>query len=224
MMDTISLSQKIYLLSIHPKKGGIVGSAQSALNYILIGAVLLELSMDKKIEFVNKKIVVKNSKSSNPLHQFLLKKLAKSKRELKISIWISKLTFSAKHIKREVRNELLKKRVIRVVQKRFIFFSWQQPEILNFQLLYKLLAKIDSEVFKGTKNPEDLVLLSLIIPAGLLKRIFPEKEKRKRAKQKLNVLLNKNQLSLAVKNAIAASNAVLISIGILNAGNSAVGR
>ena len=223
-MDTISLSQKIYLLSIHPKKGGIVGSAQSALNYILIGAVLLELSMDKKIEFVNKKIVVKNSKSSNPLHQFLLKKLAKSKRELKISIWISKLTFSAKHIKREVRNELLKKRVIRVVQKRFIFFSWQQPEILNFQLLYKLLAKIDSEVFKGTKNPEDLVLLSLIIPAGLLKRIFPEKEKRKRAKQKLNVLLNKNQLSLAVKNAIAASNAVLISIGILNAGNSAVGR
>ena len=216
MTERISLSQKIYLLGIHPKKGGIVASAQSAMNYVLIGALLLELSLDQKIDFQNNKIVVKSTKSSNPMHQYLLNKFAKSKRELKISTWMSKLNFSSKYIKRKIQKELVRKRVIRMVQKRFLFFSWKSPEIVNFQLVYKIISKVESLIFKGSENPNELVLISFLKPAGLLKRIFPDAKKRKLAKQKINTVIQKNQLSVAVNNSIAASQAVLISIGIVH--------
>ena len=114
----------------------------------------------------------------------------------------------------------MKKRVIKMVQKRFLFFHWWSPEIVNFQVLYKLLAKIDSLVFKGTDIEEELVLLSFLKPGGLLTRIFPDREKRKHAKEKLNLIMNKNQLSIATNNAIAAAQAVEMAVSVLNAVNS----
>lgn len=220
MNDTISLSEKIYLLGINPKKGGIVMAANSAMNYVLIGGLLLELSLKKNIVFEKNRIVIKNNKSSNSLHQFMLDKIGKSNKELKISTWISKFTFSIKFIKKEVQQALMKKRVIKMVQRRFLFFHWGSPEIVNFQVLYKLLAKIESQVFKGTDIEEELVLLSFLKPAGLLTRIFPDREKRKHAKEKLNLIMNKNQLSIATNNAIAAAQAVEIAVSVLNSVNS----
>jgi hypothetical protein len=219
MNDTLSLSQEIYLLSVHPKKGGIIVSANSAMNYILVGALFLELFIDNKIEFDNKKIILKNDKSSNHLHQYLLDKFKKSKKELKISTWVNKLAFSMKFIRNEIQKELVEKRVIRMVQKQFLFIRWESPEITNFQLLYKLLSKIESQVIKGTSKADDLLLLSFIKPAGLIRRIFPDSEKRKNAKARLNALLNKNQLSIAANNSIAVAQAVLLSAGIINVEN-----
>jgi hypothetical protein len=204
------------MLGIHPKKGGIVSSAYSAMNYILISALLMELSLEKKIDFQNNKIVLKSEKSSSDVHQFLLKKFAKSKKQLKISTWMTKLNFSSKYIKGMIQKELVKKRVIKLAQKRFLFFRWKSPEILNYQLLYKTVTKIENQIFKGTENPEHLVLISFLKPAGLLKRLFPEFEKRKMAKHKINQVLHRNQLSVAVSNSIAASQAVMVSVGVIN--------
>lgn len=219
MNDTLSLSQKIYLLAIHPKKGGIVASAYSAMNYVLIGSLLIELFVDKKIKFENNKLKVENGKSSNQVHQYLLDKFGKSNRELKISTWVNKLTFSNKFIKSEIQKDLVRMRAIRMVQKQFLFISWKSPEITNFQLLYKMLSKIESVVIKGTDIPEDLVLLSLIKPAGLLYRIFPDREKRRNAKFRLSDILNKKQLSIAANNAMAVAHAISFSISIARSEN-----
>jgi len=224
MTEPVSLSQKIYLLGIHPKKGGIVASAQSAMNYVLIGSVLLELSLENKIEFENNRIKVKSDKSENPLHQFVLNKFSNTKKQLKISTWISKLTFSVKHIKKEIQKSLVKKRIIRMTQKRFLIFSWHSPEVVNFQFLYKLVANIETQILKGTENPVDLVMLSFLKPSGLLKRLFPDRQKRRLAGKKINAVMNKNQLSVAVNNAIAASNAVIASVSVINASTSGVSR
>lgn len=48
----------------------------------------------------------------------------------------------------------------------------------------------------------------MLKPAGLIKRIFPERVRRKRAEEKLKNLLKDNYVSVAVSDAVAATQAV----------------
>lgn len=224
MNESIPLSQKLYLLGIHPKKGGIVSGSYTAMDYILLGTLFLELYQNKKIRFEDKRIVVLNTKSDNALHRFLLQKLSQSKKPLKISRWINKLYFQLNYVRGEVKNELVMKRMIKLEQKRFLIFRWNKPVILNKQVVYQLANHVESCIFKGTNDEEDLMLLSFIKPAGLLNRLFPEKDKRKRAGARLKKMLVENQVSRAVADAISAAQAVAASVAVTTAaGSSATG-
>ncbi len=211
MNESIPLSQKLYLLGINPHKGGIISASYTAMDYVLIGTLFLELYQNKNINFENKRIVVLNTKSDNSLHQFLLEKIGKSKRPLRISRWINKLHFSLKHIKKEIQQSLVEKRIIRMQPKQFLFFKWKKPFLVNKQVVYKLVAEIEKLIFNGTANEDEIILLSFLKPAGLLKRIFPERDKRKKAKRKLKQLMVDNQVSIAVTDAISAAHAVAAS-------------
>jgi hypothetical protein len=57
----------------------------------------------------------------------------------------------------------------------------------------------------------------MIKPAGLLKRIFPEKERRKSAEKKLKQITQTNQVSKAVSEAIAATQAVAVAVAASSA-------
>jgi hypothetical protein len=181
----------------------------------------MELHQNKNIRFEKNRILVSQKKSENELHQFLLNKISKSTKTLKISRWINKLYFSRKHIRREVQKDLYRNRYIRMKDKKFLFFRWEVPVLMNKQAVYHLLAEIEAAVFKGTQSEDKLILISFLTPAGLLKRIFPDKEKRKQAKIKIKKMASENQVSGAVANAIAASQAVAASVAATAAVTSA---
>ncbi|HKI89968.1 MAG TPA: GPP34 family phosphoprotein [Draconibacterium sp.] len=222
MNEPIRLSGKLYLLGINPKKGGIISSSYTAMDYILLGSLFLELYRHKNIRFEGKRIIIQEPTSKISLHHYLLEKMSKPKRSLKISRWMNKLYFSLKYIRKEIQQELVKKRIIRMQTRRFLFFRWQKPVIMNKQLLYHLVEDIENQVFRGTSDEEEIMLLSMIKPAGLLKRIFQNKEKRKRAQKQLNQLMVENQVSIAVADAISAAQAVAASIAVSAATSAAV--
>lgn len=196
-------------------------AAQSAMNYVLIGTLIMELFLNKNIEFEKSRIILKNQKSPNALHQFLLDKIGSSSRNQRVATWINKFNFSMKFIRKEVQQDLVQKRIIRMEQKRFLIFRWESPVIANFQTLYRLLSEIENMVTKGINDNENLILLSFLKPAGLISRIFPEREKRKFAQEKLKKIMAENQVSVAAANAIAAANAVAASVAVLAAVSSA---
>lgn len=214
MNQPIPLSQKLYLLGIHPEKGGLISASYSVMNYILIGSLFLELFLNKNISFEQKKVVFLNDRTSDPLHRFLLEKIKQKPGPVKISSWIHKLQFSLKHIRREVQQGLADKRIIKMEPRQFLFFRWNKSKIINMQLVYHLVSDIENQVFKGTENDEEIVLLSMLKPAGLLKRIFPEREKRNRALERLKKMMLENQVSVAVTEAIAAAQAVAASVAV----------
>lgn len=214
MEQSIPLSQKLYLLGIHPEKGGIVSSAYTAMDYIMLGSLFLELHQNKNIRFENKRIVVLNTNTKNSLHYFLLKKLNKSTKPLKISRWINKLYFSLKHIRNEVQRGLMDKRIIKMQPRRFLFFKWKKPIILNKQVVFRMTSELENQIFKGTSVEDELILLSFIKPAGLLNRLFPDKQKRKQAQLRLKQMMIENQVTAAVADAISAANAVAASVAI----------
>ncbi|MBT3386244.1 MAG: GPP34 family phosphoprotein [Prolixibacteraceae bacterium] len=221
MNDSIPLSEKLYLLGIHPQKGGIISASYTAMDYVLLGTLFLELYLNGNIKFEEKRIIILNKNSKLGLHRFILEKMGKAQKPLKISRWIDKLYFSLKYIRKGVRQNLVDERIIRMQEKRFLFFRWERPVLLQKQVIFNLLTDVEKAVFSGTTIEEEIMMLSFIKPAGLLKRIFPEKEKRKNASQKLKQMLAKNQVSAAVADAIAAAQAVTASVAVLAAATSA---
>ncbi len=104
--------------------------------------------------------------------------------------------------------------------KRFLFFKWKKPYVSNKQALYKLVDEVKSQVMNGTSVEEELILLSFLAPAGLLYRLFPERSKRKMAKERLKQMMVKNRVSAAVADAISASQAVAASVAASAAASS----
>lgn len=221
MNQSIPLSQKLYLLGIHPKKGGLISASYSVININIIGALLLELYQNKNIRFEQKKIVFLNEKTSDSVHRFILEKIKQKPKPVKISTWISKFRFSYKYFRKEVQQGLVNKRIIRMEPHQFLFFDWHKSQIINHQVVYQLVSDIESKIFKGTENEEEILLLSMLKPAGLLKRIFPQKEKRLRATEKLKKLMSENQVSEAVSETIAAIQAIAASVAVTAAASSA---
>lgn len=52
MNQPIPLSQKLYVLGIHPEKGGLISASYSVMNTVLNGALFLELFLNKNIRFL----------------------------------------------------------------------------------------------------------------------------------------------------------------------------
>lgn len=214
MNSLIPLTQKLYLLAIHPEKGGLISASYSVMNIVLIGALFLELFLNKNISFDQKKVVFLNDKTTDPLHRFLLEKLKQKQNSVKVSTWISKLHFSQKYIRSEVQKALVDRRIIKMEPHQFLFFKWQKSKIINKQPLFNLISEIEHQIFRGAETEEEIMLLSMLKPAGLIKRIFPEREKRNRAVEKLKNLMVENQVSVAVSEAIAAAQAVASSVAV----------
>jgi hypothetical protein len=214
MDQPIPLSQKMYLLGIHPEKGGLISATYHVISFVLAGALFLELFQQGNIKFEEKKVVFLNDKTSNSIHQFLLEKIKQKQRPVKLANWISKLRFSQKYIRKEVQQALVDKRLIKMESHQFLFFHWNKSQLLNHQVVYKLVSEVENLVLRGTENEEEIMLLSMLKPAGLLKRIFPEREKRKTATEKLKKMMIDNQVSEAVSQAIAVAQAVAASVAI----------
>lgn len=217
MENTIPLSQKLYLLGIHPQKGGIVSASYSAMSHMLSGAMLLELFKNGNIKFENKRVIVLNSKTDNSTHQYLLEKMIAVRSPKKISTWINKFNFWNKKILEGVQSGLLEKRIIRMKPKRFLFFKWKLPEIVNKSTIYHLVDHLKDLIFRGTSDEDDLILLSFIKPGKLQYRLYSDRHKRREAERKLKNLLIDNPVSKSVAEAIQAAQAVSATIAVTTA-------
>lgn len=221
MEGSIPLAQQLYLLAIHPEKGGINTWSYSAIDYVVLGSLFMELYQLGNVRFENKRIIVENTKAESDLHAFMLQKMSKASKPRKISTWINKFYYSLKYIRTEVQNGLIDKRVIKLERKSFLFFRWKKPVIVNKQVVFRLSSEIENYIFQGTSNENDLILLSFLEPGGLLHRLFSDRRKRKQAKAKLKQMMVSNRVSSAVADAIAASQAVAASVAVTVAATTA---
>jgi hypothetical protein len=222
MENSLSMTEKLYLLAVHPEKGGIRMGSSNAIRYALGGALMCELVSRQNIRVENKRVYLLNSRSKNPLHVLVLEKLVKHKNQMKISALITKLSLSASTIRRYLQGSLIRKRLIRLEEKRFLFFRWKKPVLLNKQVVHKLQDEIRNWISTGTSGEEEIMLLSLLQPAGLMGSIFPDRNKRKAAGNELKKMTADSQVSESVSAAIAASNAVAaaVSVAVISAAAS----
>jgi len=208
---SLTLPEKIYLLSIHPQKGGIIASVFNNLNYLVSGAVLFDLYVGNKIRFEGKKAVLTDKKYLDQVQKLAIEKMEKAGTPRSIYRWIHRFSWSYRSVKKLIIQSLVSKRLIRVEQKQILFFRWTKVYLVDRMRVAKLVDEIESWISKGTGDEANRCLLSLLPQSGLFQRVFPRREKRKPAREQLKQMGVENVVSKAVVMAIRAKHVAVNS-------------
>jgi hypothetical protein len=214
MENDLTLSEKLLLLAIRPGKGGIMGLASQSLDFGLVGAVILELALDRRVNVTNKYVEILTAQYNNPAQGYLLEKMALSSRPRKITHWMNSMVVSKRKLKSAVYESLVQKKEVKLEDRHFLFFRWKKPFLSPVHHASQVIFKVKDLVIGGSDNPEDIYLLTLLEAAYLLRRIYPDCQSRRSVKKKIKQFETVHTNSETVKQAIENAKAVKASIAI----------
>jgi hypothetical protein len=181
------------------------------MEFVIPGCVFLELLENNNIDFEGKRVVLRNLKSVSPIHDYMLKRISDTKRNLKISSWISRFRFSYRKLKQPIREQLTEKRIIRLENGSFLFFKWKKPILVRREIRWQLIDEIERLIFQGTESEKERHYLSMLIPAEMMRKLFPDREKRRRAIEKMKAMKLDNPVAEAVVWNIKTSRTAVIA-------------
>lgn len=212
MEQALTLTEKLLLLAVKPDKGGIFNNDSQSIDFTLTGAAWLELVLSKNAGIINKRIELISDKAGLPLHAFMLEKLVRSPRPRKLSHWLSSFIIPKRKVRALVYDSLILKKEIRLEDRHFLFFRWKKPFLAPGNHAVQLINQIKSHIIDGPGSPEELYLISLLEPARLLRRIYPDRQMRSKARQKIRGYLSGNQITGEVRQAIETASAVRTAV------------
>lgn len=210
---TLTLAEQLLLIATHDQKGSILMAGATAVPYGIAGAILLELSMKKRILWREKRLVVVDRKPNGDLLQDqALEMIAIAPKEKDAKYWVSRLPRKIKKLDRCVYESLVERGILTHVEKHFLWvIPYQryperdpQPERLVREKLYDLI--------RGRIMPNErlLALLSLVYACGLLNEIVPKGERRE-AKKAVKEMLAGDTVGKAVKAVVDEINAAVMA-------------
>ena len=122
MEKGLKLSEKLYLLSMRPEKGGIWNCISNNLNHVLIGAFILEMYQASAIKIQNKRIQVLVPGQADEIHSLLLGKAKGFKDNRRISYWIRNFHFSISSSKKLLLRSMAHQKLIYPGRKKIFVF------------------------------------------------------------------------------------------------------
>ncbi len=208
MENELTLAEKLLLLAVRPQKGGIMAFPSMTINYCLLGAGVYELILSGNMVLHDRKLEVISGQTSGAFHAFLLEKTKKSVRPRSVGYWLSRWSFSGRKMRSLVYHSLAAKDEIKMEERKFFFFKWKIPVLMPKNHVYNIINSVKSIVTRGPGVPEEIYLLSLLEPAELLKRIYPDRGLRKAARLKIKGFMNSGFASVSMSEAAVIAGTV----------------
>lgn len=203
----LSLMEELLLLAVNEEKGTILLTASSRIDYCLIGALLMELELQKRIK-VNKKSleVLNRTPTQNPRLDTALKQIDSSKRLKSPEYWIRKLRGTMKHLRKELLEELADKALVREENRQFlIFFNRTCYPLRDIRAKKDIQDRLQKILLRGeAPHPRTLKLLALVHTCNLVKTLV-DKEERKEAGKLSKALSREDLIAQSIKKVIQAS-------------------
>lgn len=204
------VSEEFILLLLDEKSGKQIPYTNKSLG--LAGAIIMDLTLQKKVTFDGKKLKVVDSTSTRDgfLDTFLYE-IKASKKKLKLEQWLNKFSRNYKDkfkalLARLKDLEIIKKEEEKILKIfRSVRYRFLKPEIkknLLEQIQGVLLDEIDS-------NEHLICLLSLIKASNLYRALFT-KEFRKQFKNIIDELISSEKIGKAIQDIINAMMLLMI--------------
>jgi len=196
----LTLTEKLFLLSLHEKKKWIELSNHHTLRYGLAGALLADLIHWEKIRIDDEKLVnmIQDTPIGNELLDKTIASIQESKQPHKISYWLDHLSCGKKQQMKLIAS-LESHGILRREEKRFL---WMIPYIVfpdtNASAKYTVKEKLRSAVLANHPlEVHDQVLLSLLNACKMLDHVFT-KDEIKSSRHRVNDLVKDEILGRAV--------------------------
>ena len=199
-LGMLNLMEELLLLALDDEKGKIIFSSSSALPYGLRGALLLELALIKKIDVVNKKlIVIDDSPTENFMLNTALEIFANHHKEKKVKYWVSKLKSKMKKVRQDLLSGLIDKGIIEKRDEKILWIipAKRYPTKNPIPENNVRSRIIDIVLHNKEADERSLMLISLINSCSLIKEVF-DKEDRKVAKKKIKAIVKGESIGNAI--------------------------
>ncbi len=209
----LNLIEKFILLSLDSKKGKFLIDAMS-LNYGIAGAILLELSEEKKISIINKRLTISNFKlTGDKVIDASIKLINDSKKKRKIKYWVYKIGNKSSGLKKMILDNLKNKKIVKITSKKYFFrlITIYRYPIINNTYLEELKKGIKDIVLENKKTDlAGLLLLSLMNSCKLTRVLFMNKKEHNAARKRIKELTKDVEISNEVSQTLKEIQAAVI--------------
>lgn len=217
-----NLAEDLMILAIDDEKGKVISSASIPIDYGLIGALIMELSLKGKIGIDDGKIIVLDKSSTkdelldNVLHS--IKNCETCDKEQAIKFVINKLVNDYKNIEEIIINRLISKGVIKKEEHKILWvFNFYRYPATDKTEEKTLISHIKEIVFDNVEpDVRTSVLISFLRVCNLIEEIFTKEELEKSA-SKIREIAYSNEIIKAVSQSVFEIQQAILST-ITNSG------
>ena len=214
------------MVAQHPSKGRFLIS-DMYINYGIIGAALLEMSLDKQIKIEEDKLILlKNRNLDNPIISEISMEIRNSKKPRKIKYWVTKLARKSRKFKWIILNDLEKDNLLRIENRKFLgLIPYRKSYLIDGTTRENLISQLRSNVlFRHNLNEDSILMLGLVEACKMHKIITSDREELKKLKKELKEIIKESpiadtvdktikQVQAAIIGAVVASTVVTSSAG-----------
>jgi hypothetical protein len=203
MDRSLKLSEKLFCLAVNPKNGGILMNASQALSMTLTGTVFVELLKNELVSIKKGVVHLENLLIQNDeIHEFFLNRIRQRGKDRKLRNWVSYFNLRGRKIQKLFIRSLVRKNVLRTEEKRFLFIPYEKVYLSDRELVENIRKDVENtSLGQGVLSDDSLILAVMAAKSNLLRRIFPDRTRRREAVRYLKNL-PETDISKAVQDAI----------------------
>lgn len=209
------LAEELMLLALNDEKGHVLFAASSALPYGLMGAVLMELVLQGKLDTeAGKLVVVDVSPTGDDFLDGLLNEMATTQRLRDVRSWMGHFMNKHRGLKTAVLRNLVDQGILRHEEQRELWiFPVQRYPLVDRSVKQAIVDRIRRTVLEGRMpDSRTAALISLIKACDLTNTLFTREERRE-AHQQINAIAKGELVGKAVSDAVmGVQAAIMVSI------------
>ncbi len=212
----LNLVDQLTLLALDDEKGNFVADSFS-FAYGLAGAIILELSLQNKIEIREKKIEVNSHKTCGDLLlDHFMDQIRNSKKKRDIQSWVQIIGDKLSFVQEETVKKLIGDGILRKKEEKILWvFSNDKYPTINAKPENELRKRLN-DILLNDRNLDlkESMLISLIDMCSLNKEVFG-KEGAKKYEKKIKAIIENAKLSSEVGKAVQEIHDALMMVIVM---------
>lgn len=183
----VRLPDELLLLALHDEKGSVVPAAVAPLNGALMGAILMELALQGRVqETPTGAIIVDPTPTGDPLSDEVLRRIAEADEPRTPSYWVGRLAGTTPRLKDRLIEGLVARGILERREKRilWIFRSHSYP-LVDAAVEQRIRERLRAVVIDGqAPDRRTAALIGLVRACNLIDELFAPHE-RPHARQRI---------------------------------------
>jgi hypothetical protein len=207
-------AEKFLLIAHHPEKGRFKIS-QIYIQYGIAGALLLDMTLENRIEMEEKRLILKSaSVSGDPVINDAVTLMTQSTKPRKADYWVRKLATRHNRYKWQVLKGLVDKRMVRIEEKKFLgLIPYRQSYLVESYTRSSLIRQLKSEIMAYTREPSSasMAVAGLIEACRMYRILSDDRDELKTIRTQLKKIIKESPVSDVVSQTIRQVQIAIIS-------------
>jgi golgi phosphoprotein 3 len=217
-------AEKFLILAHHPEKGRFIINGLQ-LNYGIVGALLLEMSLEKIVSVQDNRLVYNSAgKENDQVITELSATIRQSEKTRKIKSWISKFAGKSRRYKWTILRQLSDKKLIRIENKKFLgLIPYKRSYLINKSIRAEMIRTARNNVlYRKDLDEENIVVLGLIEACRMHRIISSDRQELKKIRKELKEIIKESPIAGVLAETIKQVNtAIIASVAASSAASSA---